>query len=226
VVLIFDLSFGKRGLIVHAPVDGAQALVDESVLVEGEEGREHDRLVLGVHGGVRLVEAAEDADPLELLTLQVEKLLGVLATFCAHVGWTHLQLLAAEFLIHLDLDGQAVAIPAGDVGRVKSRHGFRFDDEILEAFVQRRAQVDGPAGIGRAIVQNIAGCAFAGLADTLVDSHLLPSSQYFGLVLRQVGLHGEGGLRQIDGGFQFKRHPVCFSQLNEFFIIGRGAGNV
>ena len=30
VVFVFDFGFGKRGLVVHAPVDGAQAFVDES----------------------------------------------------------------------------------------------------------------------------------------------------------------------------------------------------
>ena len=38
VVLIFDFGFGERGLVVHAPIDGAQALVHEIVFVKGEEG--------------------------------------------------------------------------------------------------------------------------------------------------------------------------------------------
>src|ERR1700691_1620234 len=64
-------------------------------------------------------------------------------------------------------------------------------------------------------MQNVGGRAFASLPDALVDPRLLPAGQYFRLVLGQVRLHGEGGLRQIDGGFQFERHPVWFSQMIE-----------
>ena len=37
VVLVLDFRFGQGGLVVHAPVNGAQAFVDESVFVEREE---------------------------------------------------------------------------------------------------------------------------------------------------------------------------------------------
>ena len=74
------------------------------------------------------------------------------------------QLLAAEFLVDLDFDGQAVAVPAGDVGRVEAGHGFGLDDEILEALVHRRAQVDGSAGVGRAVVQDVLLLALCGPA--------------------------------------------------------------
>ncbi len=66
-------------------------------------------------------------------------------------------------------------------------------------------------------MQNVGRRAFASLPDALVDPRLLPAGQYFGLVLGQVGLHGEGGLRQINGGLQFERHPVGFSQMIESF---------
>ena len=79
VVFVFDFGFGQGGLVVHAPVDRAQALVDEVFLQEVVERRQHHRLVLRSHGGVGIVPASEDADALELLALQVEKLLRVLA---------------------------------------------------------------------------------------------------------------------------------------------------
>src|SRR5581483_6061895 len=52
VVLVLDFGLRQRGLIVHAPVDGAQTFVDESIFVKREERREHDRLVLRSHGRV------------------------------------------------------------------------------------------------------------------------------------------------------------------------------
>ena len=228
-VFVFDFGLGERSLVMHAPVNGAQAFVDEAVFVKRKKCRQDHRLVLRVHGGVGPVPAAEDADALELLALQVEKLLGVLAACRAHIDGAHLQLLAAQFLVDLDLDGQAVAIPTGHVGRVESGHGLRLDDEIFQALVQRRPQVDRSAGIGRAVVQNVGAFSrpFAGLADAVVDSHLLPAGEHFGLVLGQVGLHWEGGFRQIDGSFQVERHSVGLSQMIEsFHYTGIVAGNV
>ena len=119
-VLVLDLRLGECRLVVHAPVDGAQALVNEAILVKRKEGREHHRLVLRVHRGVRAVEAAENADSFELLALQIKKLLGVLAAFRPHVGRTHLQLFAAEFLIDLNLNWEAMTVPARHVGRIQA----------------------------------------------------------------------------------------------------------
>ena len=211
VVLVFNFGFGQRRLVVHAPIDGAQALVHEVVFVKAVKGLEHHRLVLRIHGGVGTVETPEDADPLELLALQVEKLFGKLAALPAHVERAHLQLLAAEHLVDLDLDGQAVAVPSRDIRSVESRHGLGLDHEILQTLVERGAQMDGSAGVGRPIVQDIKLGAAPGLANTLVNPHLLPAGQSLGLVLGQVGLHGKAGLRQVDGGFQVQRHSVGFS---------------
>ena len=208
VILVFDFGFGKRGLVVHAPVDGAQALVDELVFVKRKKSGEHHRLILRRHGGVGLIETSEDADALELLALQVEEFLRVFAAFGAHRRRMHLQLLAAEFLVDFDLDGQAVAVPAGNVGRVETGHGFGFDDEILEAFVHCRAQVDGAAGVGRTVVQDVLFPALAGLADALVEAHLLPAFEHLRLVLGQPCLHGKAGLGQIDRRFQVRRHSL------------------
>ncbi len=194
VVLVFDFGFGERGFIVHAPVDGAQAFVDESVFVKRKERLEHHRLILRRHRGVGLVEASEDADALELLALQVEEFLRILATLGADVGWPHLQLFTAEFLVDLDFDGQTVAIPARDVGRVKSGHGFRLDDEILKALIHRRAQVDGPTRVRRSIVQDVFFLPLTGLANAFVEAHLLPALEHFGFVQRETRLHGEAGL--------------------------------
>ncbi len=38
VLLVFDLGFGERGLVVDAPVDGAKAFVDEILFEEVVEG--------------------------------------------------------------------------------------------------------------------------------------------------------------------------------------------
>src|SRR3954451_9669334 len=84
-------------------------------------------------------------------------------------------------------------------------------------------EVNGPVGIWRSVVKHVSCSPLPGLADTLVNPHLLPASQGFRLILRQVGLHGKLGLRQIDGGFQVQRHSVGFSQMIDFFHYREGA---
>ena len=186
---------------MHAPINGAQSFVNESVFVKRKEGRKYDRLVLRSHRGIGPVKASEHADALELGALQLKKFLGILPALGAHVGGLHLQFLAAQFLVYLDLDGQPVAIPPRHVGSVKARHGLRLYDEIFQALIHRGAQVNRTAGVRRPVMQNEPGRAFSGLPDTLVDARLLPAFQHFGLVLGQVSLHGEGCFRQIDGRF-------------------------
>ena len=159
VVVVLDLGLGQRGAVVDAPVDRLQSLVDQSLLEEGVEVFDDLGLVAVGHGGVGMVEVAEDADALELLALDVEILFGVLAAGVAHLERVHLQLFAAQRLIHLDFDGQAVAVPAGHVGRIEAGHGAGLDDEILEALVERVAEMDGAVGVGRAVMQDVGGRA-------------------------------------------------------------------
>ena len=119
---IFDFSFGQSGFIVNAPVDGLQALVDHALLKEGVEVLDHPRFELRGHSRVGLFEAAKDADAFELFALQVEVFLGVFPARLAHLQRVHLQLLAPERLVDLNLDGQAVAVPSGHIRCVKTRH--------------------------------------------------------------------------------------------------------
>ncbi len=214
VQLVLDFGFGQRRFVVDAPVHRTQALVHRVFFEEGVERLEHHRLVLGRHGGIRTVEAPEDADALELLALQVEILLGIAAAGLAHLDGRHLQLLAAQRFVDFDFDGQAVAVPAGDVGRVVAQHGARLDDKVFQALVERVAEVDGPVGVGRPVVQNPDGRAFAGLPDAVIDTQLLPAREHFGLVLRQVGLHRKIGFRQVQRRFQVQRRPHSVSSVS------------
>ena len=97
--------------------------------------------------------------------LQVDVLLRVGAAGIQDGGCGHLQLFAAELLVDFDLDGQAVAVVAGDVGRVKAGHGLRLDDEVFKALVQGVAKVDGAVGVGRSVVEEVSGAAGAGFAE-------------------------------------------------------------
>ncbi len=206
--LVLDLGLGEGGPVVDAPVDGLEALVDEAVLVEVEEGLGDGGLVAVRHGEVGVVPAAEDADALELGALEVDELLRVLAAGAADGEGGHFELFAAEFFVDLDLDGEAVAVPAGDVGGVEAGHGLGLDDEVLDALVEGVAEVDGSVGVGRAVVEDVLRLAGAGFADLAVEVGLLPFKEACGLILREIGLHGEGGLGQVEGCLEWLWLPA------------------
>ena len=138
----------------------------------------------------------------KLFALEVDVLLGVLAAGAADADGGHFELLAAELLVDFDFDGEAVAVPAGDVGGVEAGHGLGFDDEVLDALIERVAEVDGTVSVGRSVVEDVLGLAFAGFADLAVEVLVEPALETGGLVLREIGLHGEGGLRQVEGRFE------------------------
>ncbi len=142
-LLVLDLSIGQRGTVVDAPVNRLQPAIHESLLKKSVQRLQRPRLVLAGHRLVGLVPAAKAANALKLRGLQVDVLLRVGAAGFQHRRSRHFQLLAAKLLIHLDLDGQTVAVVTGNIRRIISGHGLRFNDEVLEALVQRVAQVNG-----------------------------------------------------------------------------------
>src|SRR5947207_2143975 len=88
------------------------------------------------------------------------------------------------------------------------------------------AFVDCAIGIGWPIVKDIDRRALANLANLAVNSHLFPFFEPFGLVLRQVRLHGKISLRQIQGSLQIERLSHYFSQgmrLRFHYSVGAGA---
>ena len=100
-----------------------------------------------------------------------------------------------------------MAVPAGNIGSVEAGHGAGLDDEVLDALVERVAEVDGAISVRRAVVEDVARLAGAGLANLAVEVvplevRLLPRGEARGLVLRQVGLHGKAGLREIERGLE------------------------
>ena len=134
-----------------------------------------------------------------ITALEIDVLLGIFAAGAADLDRRHASLPGTELVIDFDFNGQTVAIPSGDVGRIETGHGFRLDDEVLQNFVEGRAQVNAPVGVGRPIVQNVGGLARARLANAAIEVVPLPAREDFGLGLRKVGLHGESGFGQIDG---------------------------
>ena len=153
-VLVLDLRLGQGGLVVGAPVDGTQALVNVPGPEESGQEAEDIGLVARVHGEIGVLPVPQDSEPAELASLDVDELQGVVPAFLADGDRRHLLFPGAERLVHVHLDRQTVAVPAGNVGRKKSHHGARLDDEILEDLVHRRPQVNVPVGIGRTVMED------------------------------------------------------------------------
>src|SRR5271165_1455797 len=82
-------------------------------------------------------------------------------------------------------------------------------------------------GIRRAVVQHVDGLSLVRLPNAVVNPLFLPACEHLGLVLRQVRLHGEGSLGQVQRRFQVERHsrillslsPDCKSRGRYLFII-------
>jgi hypothetical protein len=81
-------------------------------------------------------------------------------------------------------------------------------------------KMNGPVGVGGAIVENVLGRSLARLTNAVVQTYAFPPLQNFGFILRQVSLHGKVGPGQIDRGLQVEGHAGEFSKWLIFFIIG------
>ena len=149
-VLIFHFRFGQRRLRAGAPKNRLHAFVNEAFLDEDREGAENFRFVSRIEREIGMLPIAEDAEPLELLALDVDKLARERFRFLAHLERRK----PARFLHDFVFDRQPVAIPAGHVRRAKSRHRFRFHHEILQDFVERGAHVDVAVRERRAVMED------------------------------------------------------------------------
>ncbi len=199
-VRILDLGLGQSRLAGYAPVNG---LLGPGHLALGHESAQlpgGGRLVGRVHGQVGLGPDAEHAQSLEFLALDIHVFVGVFSAALADGQRRQVGLaFGLELQGHLVLDGQTVAVPAGHVFGSKTLHVARLDDDVLEHLVQGRAQVDVPVGVGRPVVEHVRALVSIGRGHLAIGVGLFPALELLGLVLRQVGLHGKGGLRQSQG---------------------------
>jgi hypothetical protein len=128
---------------------------------------------LVAHGEVGIVPLAHHAEALELLALDRHPLLGKGAAFGAELGGGDLvlaQLLLAIGFLDLPFDRQAVAVPAGNVGRVIAAQGRRADHDVLQDLVHGVAHVEIAIGVRRAIVKDEAFGTGTGAAKLAVRS--------------------------------------------------------
>jgi hypothetical protein len=137
---------------------------------------------------------------LSIVALPVDPLPGVGAAGGDDRRPVHVVLLVPELLVHLELDGQPVAVPPRDVVRHLPEHVAVLDDEVLQDLVEGVADVDVAVGVGRPVVEHeaLAAAGAVLLHQPLEDLPLLPVLQDLRLPLGQVGLHGEIGPGEVD----------------------------
>ena len=188
---------------MDAPVHRLLALIDEPLVDETSERPDDCRLVFEVHRQVRMVPIAEDPEALELGRHDADEALRIGAAGPAEVRHAHLPLLRAELAVHLQLDGQPVTVITGHVRGVESSHRARLDDEVLQDLVERGAEVDLAVCVRRSVVEYELRSPGPGLANTVIESHCLPSRERLRLGGLEVRLHREICPREVKGVFPF-----------------------
>ena len=197
-VFVLGLGVGERGLVGGVPEHGLQAAVRVAFLRQLQKRLDDLGFECRGHREVGALPVAADAEALELGLLDAHPLGGVGSTAGAERVGRPLLFLLAELLHHLNLDGQAVVVPAGDVGRAKALQRLVTRHDIFQRLVERMAEVEVAVGVGRAVVED-ERLGFRAVDALLVDVFLLPELLEAGLARGQVGAHRELRLREVEG---------------------------
>ena len=213
IVLVLDLRFGQRRLVVGAPVHGLETLVDVAVAVHAAENANLLGFKAGVHGLVGVLPVAHHAHTLEALALDVDIVVGKLVAGGAEVRHAHGLVVQLVLLDDGGLDGHAVVVPAGDIGGVVAPHGVHTGDEVLQGLVKGVAHVQRAVGERRAVVEVEQGLALVLLQQLVVEVELLPVLEHVRLALGQARPHGKAAL----GHIQCLLVLHVASPLSEFF---------
>ena len=201
-ILILDLGLGQRGLFDRAPHHRLGPAIELAGGGELQEFGDDRRLALGLHGEVGVVPIGHHAQPLELLALHIDPVLGVGAAFGAEFEERDLVLVLlglAILFLDLPFDRQAVAIPARNVGRVAAQEVLGAADHVLDRVVQRVADVHVAVRVRGPVMVHEGLTPPAGIAQLLVQFLGFPARGNNRLLLGEAGLHRELGLRQEDG---------------------------
>ena len=197
VVLIFDLSLGQRRLVVIAPVDGLEALVDVALFVHRAEDLDLFCLKARGHGLIRMLPVGDDAEALEAFHLDINIVLRKIVARGAELRDGHGLMVQLVLLDDGRFNRHAVVVPAGDIGGIVPAHGRRAVEEVLDALVERVAHVQRAVGERRAVMQREQGLAAVLLEKLVVKVEFFPVLEHIGLAHRKAASHREAGLRHV-----------------------------
>ncbi|OPY11611.1 MAG: hypothetical protein A4E66_01318 [Syntrophus sp. PtaB.Bin001] len=92
---------------------------------------------------------------------------------------------------------QTMTIPTGDIDTVMARHGFGFNDYILDNLIQGCPQMDVAVGVWRTIMQNIGFMTLRCLSNPVINAHFIPCFQLLRLLFSQIRFHGKISFGQV-----------------------------
>ena len=188
--------------IDDAPVHGLEAAIHVALFEKRDEGVGDGGFVLRTHRQVRIFPLPQHAQALEIPPVLIHVARSEFPAHAPEFSRRDASLFPAQLFFHLRFNRQAVAIPAGNVGSAKSRHGLGLHDHVFQNFIEAGAEVDRAGRIRRPVMQDVGGRSCARLLDAVIKFFLFPLRKLLRLVLRQAGLHGEGRARQIQCAFQ------------------------
>src|SRR6202035_4371168 len=116
--------------------------IEMSVADDLAEGAQLLRFERGIHGAIRMIPVTQHTEALEVSALQVDLRLRVTPAGGAESRGIELLARPTVFLLHLQLDGQPMAVPTRNVGRVETVERARLDDDVLENLVDGVANVN------------------------------------------------------------------------------------
>jgi hypothetical protein len=208
IVLILDLGLGERGRARRAPEDGFLPAIDEAVADAASERADLFGFVAAIGRDIRVRPVAEHAEAAELAALDIDEVVGVGAAAGADLDLRQgLLLRAPELLLDVQLDRQAVAVPARHVRREPARHRAVLHDDVLQHLVERRAEMDVAVRVRRPVVKDEARLPGVLLEEALVHAPGRPPFDHRRLALREVRLHRELGARQVERRLVVHRGP-------------------
>ena len=196
-----ELVAAQRRPTARAVGHHLDVLVEEALVPDGLEVRPHRLHELGREGPVGVVDVEPVPDPLGEGLPFVDVVAHRLPAQPGELGDAHLFLdLAlggdAQLLLHLDLDRQAVGVPAGLPGDGVPPHGPVAAEQVLVGPGPDVMEPGAPVGSRRALVKHPGLGAVPQFHRPLEDAVLLPSGQLFGLEGGEIGVGGDRAEQQ------------------------------
>ena len=178
-----------------------ESTIDVALQIHLPKHLELGRLVIRGHGHVGVIPIAPDAVALEAIALAIDGFEGKGLGLVAQLDRGQVSpCVRIHGLKYFQLDGQAMAIPAGHVAYLAALEQLILIDRVLENFVEGVANVQIAIGVGWPIVEHK---HLAGVVDRqrFVDLVLGPKGLNLRLALGSVGPHVKAGLGQQNGVF-------------------------
>ena len=189
------------------------------VLYNTAERTNDVRLILKIHGEIRILPVTKHPETNEILALPFNLLAGVVTTGLSERGDINLDTGLANFLFDIQFNWQAMAIPTRHIRCIKATQGLALDDNIFQHLVDGVTDMDIAVGIGRAVMQHKFRTTFACASQLPVDIHFIPTLKQCRFPIWQVAFHRESGVGKIQRVFIVSHVSVTSSAQKARFII-------